>query len=377
MNIRFLFTCGGTAGHINPALAVAGRLRELLPDCDCLFVGAEGNMEAKLVPQAGYRLETIRITNLQRSLSLSGIAHNLKTVKNLAVSMPAAGRILKAFRPDVAVGTGGYVCYPVLRKAGRQGVPTVLHESNAVPGLTTRLLAGRVTRMLVGLRDSEGAYKSRQNVCFTGTPVRGAFLSLTKEKARAALGRTGDTPLVVSFWGSLGASNMNRIMEQFFAAAQGRQAFDHIHATGGGEEGCARMKDRLRACGVPERTGVDIRPYIHDMPTVMAAADLILCRAGASTLSELAVLGKPVILVPSPYVTNNHQEKNARLMEEKGAAILVKEETCSGEELYRTVTGLLADKARLADMGRRMEGLGNRDAVDRIVEIILGLCHKC
>jgi len=376
--MRFLFACGGTAGHIYPAIAVAGRLRALIPDCEILFVGAEGKMETELVPQEGYEIKTVKITNLQRRISFQGIVHNVGTIKNLAFSMGEAGRILADFRPDVAVGTGGYVCYPVLYKASKMGIPTAVHESNMVPGLTTKMLAERVDRVMVGFDGAQSAYRRSRRVSYTGTPVRGEFLALSKEEARASLGMDMDKPLVVSFWGSLGASKMNQDMLPFIRHNFNKEGFRHIHATGGGAAGYQAMERALTAQGVTDAKnyGIDIRPYIHDMPKVMAAADLILCRAGASTLAELTAMGKPAILIPSPNVTGNHQEENAKALAQGGGAVMIKERDCTGGALYDQVTALLADPIRLRDMGRAMKDMGNPNATDTITEIILEIMKK-
>jgi len=376
--MRFLFTCGGTAGHIYPAISVAGRIRELMPDAETLFVGAEGKMETELVPREGYEIRTVKITNLQRKLTVQGVLHNLKTVANLAGSAWSARRILKAFKPDVAIGTGGYVCYPVLRQAAKMGIPTVLHESNAVPGLTTRVLASKVDRMMTGFEVPEGTYKSTAHVVYAGTPVRGEFLARTKEEARAELGIPMDKPLVVSFWGSLGASHMNTAMQDFIRRACQEQTFRQIHATGGGEDGLGAMMTALRVIGVPDplSRGVDVRAFIYDMPLVLAAADLVLCRAGASTLAELTAMGKPVVLVPSPHVTGNHQEENAKTLMRGGGAVMLRERGCTSDVLYDTVTELLADSWKLSEMAVSMREMGNPEATERIVEIVLDVMRK-
>jgi len=376
--MRFLFTCGGTAGHIYPAIAVAGRIRELMPGAEILFVGAQGKMETELVPREGYEIRTVQITNLQRRLSLQGIVHNLGTVKNLFVSMGEAGRILRDFQPDVALGTGGYVCFPVLYEASKMGVPTAVHESNMVPGLTTKQLANRVDRLLVGFDGAQAAYRRPARVVYTGTPVRGEFLQLTRVAARAELGIPQDKPLVVSFWGSLGAAKMNTVVQELIRINYVNQKFRHIHATGGGEAGLSTMWAALEAQGVTDPGGrdIDLRAYIYDMPKVMAAADLILCRAGASTLAELTALGKPTVLVPSPYVTHNHQEENAKAFQRGGGAVMLREADCTGEVLYQAVTALLDDPGKLDAMGRAMRGMGKPDATEAIVEIVLDLIKR-
>lgn len=372
---RFLFTCGGTAGHINPAVAVASRLRELMPDSEFLFVGAEGKMETELVPREGYPIETIRITSLQRKLSPSGIVHNIKSLINVVSSRRRAGQIIAKFKPDCAIGTGGYVCYPVLRAASFMKVPSVVHEANAVPGLTTKMLERYVSTVMVGFDGVESEYRDSGKVIFTGTPVKEEFFTLSRDKARAELGLSRNQPIVVSFWGSLGASGMNAVMEDFIRLNSESGAFYHIHATGGGEIGHKNFLDKLSSKGVRVKSGgnIDIRPYIFDMPKVMAAADLVICRAGASTLNELIAMGKPSILVPSPYVTNNHQEENAKRLEKAGGAKLMREGECTGEMLYNAVIGLVKRREELDKMGKKLDNLKVSDATDKITGIILDL----
>ena len=312
--MKFIFTCGGTAGHINPALAVAGRLRELLDNCEVLFIGAKGMMETELVPREGYEIREIEITNISRSFNLEGLAHNIRTIKNVALSTEKAKMIIQDFAPDAVIGTGGYVCYPVLTAASRLHIPTFIHESNALPGLTTKLLAGRVDRIMVGFEESRQHYADPSRVSVTGTPVRGGFSSCTKRSAREQLGIPDDKPLVVSIWGSLGAGHMNAVMAELIPMMRNDQNFRLIHAAGGAyfEELCRKLEE---SAPDRERFGADVRRYIYDMPRVMAAADLVLCRAGASSLAELTYMGKPALIVPSPNVTNHHQEKNARVLD--------------------------------------------------------------
>ena len=369
--MKFVFTCGGTAGHINPALGVAGRLKELLPDAEFLFIGAKGMMETELVPREGYEIKTIEISNLSRSISLDGLKHNLHTAKTLLTGTHEAKEILREFAPDVAVGTGGYVCYPVLHAAHALGIPTLVHESNAVPGLTTKLLAEHVDCVMVGFEGAKANYPKRANVVFTGTPVRGAFETLDKASARRALGLPADKPLLLSVWGSLGSGYMNGVMPEFMALTAEHQEFGMIHSAGkrGYEKLAAAAKERC-GDGLAER-GVDLRDYIYDMPAVMAAADLVMCRSGASTLGELAALGKPAVLIPSPNVTNNHQEKNARLLEGLGAAKVLLEGQFTPESLYHDVRSLLGSPETLDAMGRAMRASGVPDATEKIADLVL------
>lgn len=373
--MRFILTCGGTAGHINPALAVAGRLRELMPDSEFLFLGAEGKMEMELVPRAGYEIRPLRITNISRGHSLSAVVHNLNTVKNVLASEHDADEIIREFQPDAVIGTGGYVCYPVLMAASKRHVPTAVHESNAAPGLTTRLLAKHVDSIMVGFEESRKQYPEPERVVVTGTPVRGEFAHYTKSIAKRELGLPEEQPLVVSVWGSLGSGHMNHILTEMLPLMGRQTDFRLIHSIGSRD--FAEITEKLQKLAVPpENCGADVREYIYDMPRVMAAADLILCRAGASTLAELTFLGKPVIIVPSPNVTDNHQEKNARVLERAGGARVFLEGEFDAASLLDEVQALLRDRGKLQQMSEAMRSLSVADATDRICDQILRLCQK-
>ena len=371
--MRILFTCGGTAGHINPALGVAGRIRELVPDAEILFVGAKDHMETELVPREGYEIKTVTISGFQRSMKPAKIAENIRAVGRVISARRLARRYLEQFRPDVAVGTGGYVCYPVLRTAAAMGIPTAVHESNAVPGLTTKLLEKTVDRILVGLEDSRAFYKDPGKVEVTGTPVRVDFRGLDRAKARRELGMDPDQPVVLAVFGSLGAEYMNDAMAQFIRRMGPDGGFRLIYATG--KRYYEAVRARLEAEGT-HWANADVREYIYDMPRVMTAADVIICRSGASTISELTYLGKPAVMIPSPNVVNNHQEKNARVLERAGAVKMLLEGQFDGGALYDTVTGMLGDRPGLARMHEASLRLGVQDATDRIASIVLGLAQK-
>lgn len=373
--MNLLFACGGTAGHINPALALARLFQERHPDCKVLFVGADGGMETRLVPKAGYDIRTVTISSFYRSLSPSAIKHNLRTVANLSRSRKQAAAILDDFQPDLVVGTGGYASFPVVNAAARRGIPTAVHDSNAVPGLTTRTLSKVADVVMVGFEESRRHYDKPDKVVVTGTPVRGDFFQYTRSEARKVLGLTDDRPLVVSAWGSLGAQVMNRQTAELIAlACQAGEPFHHIHGAGRDYEA---VRAALLTLGVDltSHPRIDLREYIYDMPTVMAAADLVLCRAGASTIAELTAIAKPCILVPSPNVTADHQTKNARVLSEAGGALLLPEKDSSGQVLFNTVTDLLADPERRAGMRAALQGLGTADASQRVYHTLLSLLH--
>ena len=368
---RVIFTCGGTAGHVNPAIALAQLMHEKDPETVFLFVGAERGLEKDLVPKAGYDFRTVHISSFHRSMKPKEIKHNLVSLYNLTRAPREAKAILREFRPDVVIGTGGYASYPMVKAAAKAGIPTAVHESNMVPGLTTEMLEPFADRIMVGFESCRQHYKHPDKVIVTGTPVRGDFFDLTKEQAKQKLGVDDGRPLIVSFWGSLGASGMNRQMADFLALETAKEPFHHIH--GAGKGGYPVILELLKEKGadLEKHPALQVREYIYDMAQVMRAADLVVCRAGASTISELTALGVPALIVPSPYVTNNHQEKNARVLEEAGGAAVLLEKDSSGQALFRAACGILRDPEKLAGMEKAMAALGIRDATERIYQTIL------
>lgn len=370
--MKVIFTCGGTGGHINPAIAVAKMLRERKPDAEILFVGADDGMETDLVPREGFRIETLRISNYLRSLKPADIWHNVKAVFIIRQALSRANRIIREFQPDVILGTGGYASYPMLRQGAKNGIPTALHEANAVPGLATKLVCDKVDKILVSFAESRKEYKNAERVIPVGMPVREEFVYTGREDARKALG-LGEEPLIVSAWGSLGAREMNKKIARFMKLECEENRYRHIHATG--SFGWRWMPEYVKEQGVDLNAHplVTMQEYIYNMPTLMAAADLFISRAGASTLNEIAAAGTPSIIVPSPNVTNNHQEKNARILEQRGAAVVLRENDCDGDILYRTAKEILEDKKRCAAMRTALREMAVIDSTERIYRIILEL----
>jgi len=374
--MKVLFTCGGKAGHINPAVALAGMFRQR-KNAEILFVGADGGMETKLLPMEGYRIQTVTITSFYRSFSGAAVKHNLATLRNLSRSRRQAGKILDGFWPDLVVGTGGYASYPVVREAARRGIPTAVHESNAQPGLTTKMLAKYVDKVMVGFEESRKHYPHPERVEITGTPVRGEFFELNRLEARRKLGFTDDKPLVVTSWGSLGAQVMNDHMVDF-VVRECRDGTPFHHIYGVGSRYYQRTMDAIAQKGInlKDYPDVDVREYIYDMPVVMGGADLLLSRAGASTISELTATTHPAILVPSPNVTANHQEKNARVLSDKGAAVLMLEGETTGDKLYETVRSMLNHPKQLAEMRARLREMSIEDANERIYAVLNALVKE-
>ena len=374
MNV--IFTCGGTGGHINPAIAVANILKERDPDARILFVGASGGMEEELVPKAGYELVGLPSSSFSRKLTPKGIAHNVSGVFKIVSALTRVRKVIKDFAPDVIVGTGGYASFPALYVGGKMGIPTCVHESNAVPGLATKLVANQVDKILVCFEESGRVYSQQEKVEVVGMPVRREFIYTRREDARQELG-LDERPLIVSAFGSLGAREMNKAMADFLKQeAEAGVPYQHIHATG--SFGWRWMPDLMKEKGVDFAAcpGLDMREYIYNMPTVMAAADVIISRAGASSCNEIAAAGIPCILIPSPNVTDNHQEKNAWVLERLGGCVVVLESECSGENLYEETEKLLKDADRRRAMRQALLSAAVPDSAERICDIITKLARK-
>ena len=368
MNV--IFTCGGTAGHINPAIAVANILKQRKPDCKILFIGAEGHMEEELVPAAGFELVTLPGSGLSRKLNLAGIKKNINAVKCVVNAVTKCRKIIRDFGADVIVGTGGYASFPAIYAGAKLGVPTVVHESNALPGLTTKMAASVATKVLVCFEESVKHYKHPELVEVVGMPVRQEFITTGKTEAKKLLGLEG-RQVVVSAFGSQGAKVMNENIAGVFPLEQEDGfPFHHIHAVG--SFGWGWMPEKVKENGVDYENcpAIDMREYIYNMPTVMAAADVVIGRAGSATCNEIAATGTPCVLIPSPNVTGNHQEKNARVLEAAGGAIVILEKDCTPEILYAEVQGLLVDEERREKMAKVLRGLVKIDSAERICDIV-------
>ena len=371
--MKVIFTCGGTAGHVNPALALAGYMRKKDPTVEVLFVGTPEGIERDLVAQAGYDYRGIAVGSLERSVSWEAIRHNCKSAWEMLALRRKTGAILKEFPADLVVGTGGYASYPMVKYAALRGIPTAVHEANMIPGLTTKMLEKHASRIMVGFEECRALYKHPERIAVTGTPVRQDFFDLSKAEAKAKLGVDDGRPLIVSFWGSLGASTMNARTAELLALEAKNEPFHHIH--GAGKAGYPGFLRTLSEKGVDldAHPALQVREYIYDMALVMRAADLVVSRAGAATLSELTALGVPAVLVPSPNVTNDHQTKNARALEEAGAAVLLPEKDASAQALFQVCGGILHDPARQAEMAGNMAALGVPDAAERILDTVRAL----
>ncbi len=372
--MHIVFAAGGTGGHINPAIAIAGTVRSKHPEAKISFIGNRTGMEATLVPKAGYDFYPIDVAGFQRKLSWTNIKRNVDALYKVFASTAQAGKLLRQLQPDLAVGTGGYVCGPVLRKAAKMGIKTATHEQNAFPGVTTKMLCKFVDAVMVAMPQAVSRLPQNRSYTVTGNPVRESMLHMTRAQARKALG-LDDRPMILSCGGSLGARRINEAVAELLAWHANSGKYYHFHAIG--KYGMDFMPKLIHSKGVDYEhlPNLRITEYIYDMDLCMAAADLVINRAGATTLSELQVQGKPSILIPSPNVAENHQYYNAKALADNGAAILIEEKDLTGQVLIEAVQALLEHPERLEQMHRQAAAMAVYDANERIYQVLMELLY--
>ena len=371
--MRVLMTGGGTAGHVNPALAIAATIREKHPDAEIAFVASAQPRDkaTDLVPRAGYPLHTVHIRGLLRPYWKPA---NLRLPFLMIKSRREAAALIREFKPDLIVGTGGYACWPLCSMGKKMGIPTALHESNAIPGKAVEQLKSGVDLIMVNFEDTIRRLDEKGKhspVVRVGNPMMAGFASVSREEARRALGLSSSDVYVLSFGGSLGAEYVNDAVVKLADTLVSQPSVTLLHAAG--QRDYARIRadwDKTAAGGCDRMTLVD---YIYDMPIQMAAADLVISRAGAMSISELALTGKPTVFVPSPYVAENHQYKNAMALVEQGAALCVEERTLTDGALTRAVLALLNDPAKRRNMGEKIRAFACADANQRIYDCLAGL----
>ncbi len=369
--MKVLIAAGGTGGHINPALSLAQEIRSRHPDAQILFVGTRDHMEANLVPKAGFDFATIEISGFQRSFSLSSILENLKTLKQLLFVTGQCKKIISGFNPDVAVGFGGYVSGPAIRTAHKMGVKTAIHEQNAFPGKTNIALSAYVDAVMLTSEEAEKHLKCKKAPYITGLPVREEILAADKALAREQLGISSDATVVLSTGGSLGAmainENMIGVLKKF---ADSGIVFIHGYGQNGKD-----MPEKLKAAGVDTEgnKNLHVSEYIYDMAKYMAAADLVISRAGASSLAEIQVLGKASYLIPYPYAAENHQYHNAMALVKRDAAMVCQQKELTTEKLCDLISELLSDKEKFIKMGSNARAMAICNAKKQICDIVTSL----
>lgn len=361
--MRILFAAGGTGGHINPAIAIAKKFRQHNPDCEILFVGTKHGLEGRLVPREGFDIEYIEAAGFKRKITPENIVVAYKAFS----SMLRTGKILKDFSPNLVIGCGGYTSGPVVMEAALKKIPTLIHEQNAFPGVTNKLLAPRVNTVCISFEDTKKYFLKSKSTVFTGNPVRPSLFSLSKTEARFKLG-IDDRPLIVAVGGSLGAATINNQMLDLVFKLPSNVSV--LWATGNRE-----YDDVMSKIGpVPEN--VKISPYIYNMDEVLPAADLAISRSGAITITELCATGTPSVLIPSPNVAENHQEVNARTLEKHGAAVVICERELEKNLLSQKTNELLENPEVLDSMTKKALSLAKPEALDLIYSEGMKLISK-
>lgn len=362
--MRVLLTGGGTAGHINPAIAIANYIKEKEPESTFLFVGTERGLEKTLVPKCGYDIKFIEVMGLRRSLS----PENIKVFINYVKSMCDARKIIKEFKPDVVIGTGGYVCAPVIKSAAALKIPTLIHEQNVFPGLAIKMLSRKADITAISFEETRSMMKAKRMI-LTGNPLRPNLFDVhDPDVVRAQFG-FDEKPMVLMFGGSLGAEKMNEALIDMIV--QNRVSdFNIIASTG--ERNYDLVMQKLAAAGVKLENirNIKVLAYIYNMEEIFSAADVVVGRAGAITVSEITALGKAAVLIPSPYVAHNHQEYNARYLEKNGAAKVVLESEVSGERITAEISSMLKNKSVLEKMQHASEKIGITNACETIYNCI-------
>lgn len=371
--MRVLMTGGGTGGHINPAIAIANTIKLNDPNAEIAFVGTKHGKESDLVPRAGYKLYFVEIQGIRRSLS----PRNLITAWYILTAPRRAEQLVREFKPDIVIGTGGYASWPTLKAAAKLGIPTMVHESNALPGLAVRKLQNKVDRILINFEETRKLLKCpSEKIIRVGNPIRSGFGSITRQSAREKLNLDKYKYFVMSVGGSLGAERMNAgALELMSECVKNHPEIFYMHAAG--VRYFEEMSAKFRSAGLDKAPNVALCDYIHDMPLRMTAADVVISRAGAITISELSLMKKAAVLIPSPNVADNHQYKNAKVLADAGAAVLLEEREMQENMKYsKTVLGLLADPEKCRNLEQNIEKFSDKDANKLIYAEIQKLLAK-
>lgn len=366
--MKAIIAAAGTGGHINPGIAIANKIKEKETGSEITFIGTNRGLENDLVPRAGYSLKTINAHGLERKLSIQNFKNLFETYK----SIEEAKKIMQELRPDVLIGTGGYICVPTVIAARKLGIPVVLHESNAFPGIAVKIFKKKANKILVGFKEAKERLDNRENIVVTGNPIKLKKQNYTekqKNKIRQEFGLKLDMPVVLVFGGSQGAQSINRSFTEIIVNKKNKN-YQIMWAAG--PEQYEKIKNKLAEVNIDigKIENTKIVPYIYNMEEVMNVADLVVCRSGAMTITEISVVGKPAIFIPFPFATENHQEYNARVLEKVGAAKIILDKDLNSEILGNTINTMVKDKDELKKMGENASKVAMPDVENRIYEEI-------
>ncbi|WP_019242399.1 MULTISPECIES: undecaprenyldiphospho-muramoylpentapeptide beta-N-acetylglucosaminyltransferase [Bacillus] len=361
--MKIVVSGGGTGGHIYPALALIREIQKTHKDCSFLYIGTEKGLESKLVPRENIPFKSIYITGFKRKISFE----NVKTVFRFLKGVSDSKKILKDFDADIVIGTGGYVCGPVVYAAAKLGIPTIIHEQNSVPGLTNKFLSRYANKIAVCFEEAKSFFPNTKTV-LTGNPRASEVVSYSGKKGLETVGLDPNKSTVLVVGGSRGARPINEAVLKSMSLIE-EKPYQLLYVTG--DVHYDKVAEEMNLIGNPNN--VVVKPFIHNMPEVLAGVDLVVARSGATTLAELTALGVPSILIPSPYVTNNHQEKNADSLVKQGAAIMILEKDLTGNKLVSTMDQILLSKQQLADMKKAAKGLGIPDASSKLYRLMVDI----
>ena len=367
--MRIIVSGGGTGGHIYPAVTIANQIKEKQPDAEIIFVGTREGLECEIVPRYGYPIEFIEVAGFQRKLSLDTIKSAFKLLAGLIDAL----KLIRKIKPDLVVGTGGYVCGPVLFLAALQGIPTCIQDQNAMPGVTNKILAHFVKKVFLGYQEAGKYFGGNSEKIFTGNPIRKEILEVSRATAIEKFKLDPAKKTILVSGGSRGARSINDAMALVETSLAGRSDVQVIHITG--ETGYEKFIGQVEK-KVLMSDNIKVFRYMHDMPLALAAADLAIFRSGAIGLAELMARGIPSILVPYPYATANHQEHNARAVEGAGGAVVILDKELTGEILLKQIESLLADESKLQKMKDAAKALGRPEAAEDIARKVLALLKK-
>ena len=366
--MRVIFAGGGTGGHINPAISIADYAKSQEQEFEAVFVGTKKGLETKLVPNAGYDIEYIDVEGFDRRNMLK----NVKIGAKLFKAVSDCKKLIKRFKPDCIVCTGGYVSGPVAMAAGSMGIPSLIHEQNVFPGLTVRGAERYVTYLALSFDETVNEMKNKDKCVVTGNPIREEILRADYKTARARLGIK--RPFVLIFGGSLGADRINNTVIDMLDRLVKDDRIELIFGTG--DRNYEKIMAEINERGIKLNKHIQVLPYINNMADCMAAADLVVARSGAITVSEIAALGRPSILIPSPNVVRNHQEQNAREFEKNGAAAVMTEAELSGDALYDKINSMIADKDGMRAMSENLKGMAKTDALCKLYNLMKIMSNK-
>lgn len=365
--MKAIFCGGGTSGHVNPAVNIAETLKKRIPETEIMFIGTQHGIESTLIPKLGYPIEFVEVSGFSRRLTLK----NIKAAWHAFTSVGEAKKIIKKFKPDVVIGTGGYASWPTVKAASKLGIPTLIHEQNAFPGVTTKMLSKYADKVCISFSGSEKYFEEdvREKLVLTGNPV--IVDNMSREEARKILGLSDDEPYILSYGGSMGADKVNELVFYLMENFSKPNSVRHAHAIG--RVGFEKFSNIAKEKGLDNCSNITIKEYIYNMPVHQAAADVIICRAGAMTLSELAIRGRATVFIPSPNVTADHQYKNAKLLADAGAAIVLRESEVSGNLLTDTVSDLISNPNKRKRMEESVKKFAMFDSVDHIADEVIKL----